>query len=180
MPPVERTAPAEIIAMMQSIAENIPMPVVFDTPEGLVPIEEFVMPKQNVGVAQSAEQVPRKDEAVGSTPTSSSTGLSREQHEIIANYVHHQVGVIDNRKAIADVQTSLKKLESDYEIAKVDADRRIVNCSQQVQFHIEQMHIAEENLRRSILSDVLIKGAPEPEPTPEAEIEHDDQIGRAG
>lgn len=136
----------------------------------------------HAGVAQSGERLPRKQEAAGSIPVSSSKpqALTADQHQLVATIVHHRVAAEDNRRAIEAAQESLKISENVYKQSKADAEKAIANASRTGQFHMEQMLLAEDQLRQSILSDVMIKGAPEPEPTPEAEFEHDDQIGRAG
>jgi len=112
---------------------------------------------------------------------SDNKGLNAEQQSMVVDFVHHRVAVEDNRKAADEAKKNLAATELEYKKGKALQESRIFACETQIQFHIEQMRVAEENLRRSILNDVLIKGAPEPEPTPEvAVVDHDDQIGRAG
>lgn len=167
---------AGFIAMLKSIAVDGPVPIP-GIEVGLVPLEDLEMPTHHAGVAQSAEQVFRKDEAAGSTPVSSSKGLNEEQHELVAKIVHHRVAIEDYRKASIEVKKLLAASESEYKKAKEAAERSATNIAENSRYHTEQLLLAEENLRQSILGDVLIKGAPAPEPTPE--IDHDDQIGRA-
>jgi len=98
---------------------------------------------------------------------------------LVATIVHHRVAAEDNRRAIAAAEQSIKEAENTCKKAVNEAKKIIANASRQGQHNMEQMLLTEENLRQSILSDVIVKGAPVPEPTPSAD-EEDDQIGRSG
>jgi len=113
------------------------------------------------------------------TSTLDARGLTPDQQNLVATIVHHRVGAEEDRRAIDAAQQSIKEAEATCKKSKAAAEKIIANSSRQGQFHMEQMLLAEDKLRQSILSDVILKGAPEPEPTPEAD-DHEDQIGRAG
>ncbi len=132
------------------------------------------------GVAQSAEQVPRKNEVVGSTPISSSKSLKESQRALLSRIVHHRVGMEDNIKAAASHKAIITKTETDWKEAKERHSRAVNAATEQVKYHRDLMEGYEAKLRDSILEDVVITGVPEKEEvenlTPE---EQDNNIGRA-
>lgn len=206
--------PAELIKLMRAIGEIAAVPGASEAN-----IEELLRPERNAGVAQSGERLPRKQEAAGSIPVSSSTvrcknghelfpstinesgwthnnaqhvdcdptpcnskaveqtGLTYDQQKIVANIVHHRVGMEDNRKALREAQEAIEKGEKDWKKLKAENQSRIESSTRQGQYHMEQMKLSEEALRLSILNDALIKGIP-PEPE-KSSVEEHEELGRA-
>lgn len=139
-------------------------------------------PFECAGVAQSAEQGFRKAEVVGSTPTSSSMKLNKEQVEAFKLIVHYRVQLEDLRKAEGDSRKALDASKR----AQADAQRAYDTTLKRVERQGKEfetlLYEAEATLRRLIVEDVLIKGTPEPAPEPEkpAEVvEEHDELGRA-
>lgn len=181
-----------VLAMMKSIKSNIPMPVSFASEDGNPPIllDELIQHVETMaqvdnsvviaGVAQSGERLPRKQEAAGSIPVSSSKAFSEDQRQKMAMVVHHRVGLEDNlrlakgaNKAIKEAEDNLKKVKEQHE------SKRTLHVKQ-AKFHKEQMEIAEGDLRESILQDVMLKGTSTPEAVEEVHVEEEPMdIGRA-
>ena len=105
-------------------------------------------------------------------------GMVESQRAIIAKIVHHRVAMDENQKAISENKASLAKEKIDYEKSVKAREQGIASWSSRAQFHLEQMIEAEEELRQSILSDVVVRGIPKEEAPPAVHDEPED-IGRA-
>jgi hypothetical protein len=109
-----------------------------------------------------------------------SRGFSENQRALMGTIVSHRVAYEDNRKLVREAQHSLADADEAHRKVQVVHQSRITLCNQQSQYHLEQMQIAEDELRASIQNDLLIKGPSKPEEVPEAaSVEPDGDLGRA-
>lgn len=129
------------------------------------------------GVAQSGERLPRKQEAAGSTPvTSSRAQFSNDQRKMVSNIVASRLYLEDIRKQLQAAIETEKKLQSDLKLCthnKVSLELKSIQA--------ETNHIlAERQLREAILEDALVFGVPARIDTPK-EVESQpspENIGR--
>jgi hypothetical protein len=105
-------------------------------------------------------------------------GFNEDQRAQIARIVKHRVEIEDCRKKIQSTQTLLDEAEKQWKLSQASHSSVIERQNQQIQFHTEQLKISEDELRSSILNDVIISGTPKP-PEPIEEIEPEQEnLGR--
>lgn len=135
----------------------------------------------NAGVAQSAEQVTRNDEAVGSTPISSSKGFNESQRERLQTVVHRRVSLEEARSNRSQAVKDLDILEKDYKTKKAALERKIKECEDRGKHYQDRLLEAEDDLRKVIVEDLLVRGRELLEAKPaekQPEPEQHEELGR--
>lgn len=107
------------------------------------------------------------------------TNLNDEQRQLIGVIVHNRVRIEDQQKSIDEAATALAQAKTAMEAAQTTYHRRLADGNSLIMHHREQMQLAEDKLRKSILEDAVIKGLPA-EKSAEAQVEvEQEDIGRA-
>lgn len=138
-----------------------------------------VKPKIKADVAQSVEQLPRKQEVEGSNPSVSSTneGFSKSQREQMAFIVHHRVKMEEELVNIRGANTAIETLKSEYRERMVHLGDNLKKSQAQYDYHERLMIQAEQDLRGALLKDVLRAGLPIV--TESEQVQEEELIGRA-
>lgn len=138
-----------------------------------------VKPKNNASVAQPVEQGPRTTEVAGSTPVASSTeGFNQGQRDIMANIVHHRVGMEEQRREERLAIQNVEALKADSKKRISDAEDRAVKIRAQYKYHEEHMLAAEDQLRKDILLGMTLNQSLPEKEEPKVEEQESEEIGR--
>lgn len=138
-----------------------------------------VKPKIKADVAQSVEQLPRKQEVEGSNPSVSSNneGFSNSQRNKMATIVHHRVKMEEQTTDMKAIAKDIELLKSDYR-GRIDSlESRLRKGQEQYVYHERLMTQAEQDLRGEILSDLPRIGLPIV--TESEQVQEEELIGRA-
>lgn len=139
---------------------------------------EFV---ESAGVAQSGERLPRKQEAVGSIPAASSKGFTEPQREKLRTVVHRRVSLEESRDSRRKASVELETLEKDYKAKRYLLEKKITDCEERGKHYQDMLLEAEDDLRKSIVEDLVLRGREVLESKPaeeKPEPEQHEELGR--